>query len=89
MAIPPNSKPIYFRANSSVQLVDQLRILSQMPATISFSEFMTQFTISFKRKTNGLLLRTDTTDHFITDLIGHGWIKIVPNSQEGLEEEAF
>lgn len=88
MANSPDGKPIRFQANSSVVVVDQLRIYSQMPATASSVEFMTQFAISFKSKTNKSI-RTDTTDHFIADLIGHGWIKIVLNSQKGLEEETF
>ena len=88
MATSSDSNPIRFQANSSVVVVDQLRILSQTPSTTSSVEFMTQFAISFRSKTNSEL-RTDTTDHFIADLIGQGWIKIVTNSQESLEEETF
>lgn len=77
MAYLSNDKSIYLQTNSSIELVDQLRSLSQLPATVSYSMFMTQFAVVFKIKTQGLLLRTDTTDHFITDLVGYGWIKIV------------
>ena len=39
--------------------------------------FMRQFAIQFATLTHGLVVRTDTADNFVADLISYGWVKIV------------
>jgi hypothetical protein len=80
MAYLPNRGSIYLKAGSSTHLVEHLCQLSHMPTTDSLSIFMNQFADRFKARTNGLIVRTDTADHFITDLVSYGWIRLVPDS---------
>ncbi|WP_461091705.1 hypothetical protein [Spirosoma gilvum] len=76
----PDSTPIYLRVSSSSELLDQLMKLSRLPVTGSQAEFMALFAARFRETTHGLPLRTDTGEHFIDDLISHGWIKLVSDS---------
>ncbi|RYC66633.1 hypothetical protein EQG79_29005 [Spirosoma sordidisoli] len=82
MPFQPTKKSIQLQASSPTQLVEQLRSMSPELATASLSLFMLEFAKQFKERTNGLIVRTDTTDHFIADLLDHGWIITESNAQE-------
>lgn len=75
----PEQPPFHsnqLRASSSTDLVEQLRSLSALRDTDSLEQFMEQVATQFRVHTHGLIVRTDTTDHFIADLMQHGWIRV-------------
>ena len=73
----PSNRPLCLQAGSSHQLVEQLRAMSALGTEVSLFTFMNRFAWRFTNLTDGLLVRTDTTDNFVADLMAHGWIKIV------------
>jgi len=64
------------QARSSVEVIEQFRMLSNMPATLSIHAYMRQVASRFERASGGLTLRVDTPDHFVSDLIRYGWLRV-------------
>lgn len=78
MGLSSGGGSIYCQATSSAQLVEKLRHLSGYPATLPVSHFMIQFANLIQQGATGreLIVRTDSTDHFVDDLIECGLLKI-------------
>ncbi|QDK81588.1 hypothetical protein EXU85_24440 [Spirosoma sp. KCTC 42546] len=77
MAHSPRKGSIQLQASSSTQLVEQLQAMSHPPKNLSLSAFMIHFATQLMNK-RGELIRTDTPDHFIDDLIRASYIRISP-----------
>jgi len=45
-------------------------------------DYMTYFAALFKDFSGGNVLRTDSPDHFVTDLVTHGWLSVVHSEKE-------
>ena len=65
------------QARSSVEVIEQFRMLSDMPTALSLHAYMSHVATRFERVSGGLTLRVDTPDHFVSDLIRHGWLRVV------------
>ncbi|MBC3787577.1 hypothetical protein [Spirosoma utsteinense] len=80
MVFSSGSGQTYCQATSSGQFVETLWRLSGLSATTSIPHFMIQLADHIQTRESGkeLIVRTDTTDHFVDDLIQCGLVKIVP-----------
>lgn len=80
MAASSPRQPLLLQAGSSEELVEQLRELTQLPESVSLAEFMDRFAHRLEQISPGRRLRTDSSDHFIADLMEYGWIKLSSSS---------